>query len=173
MRSLIYIAAELLIAIGACSSLCAAPPSNTNAGPSQGDGASIELMTPKGTPRSIDFTTDEGTLMSVDVSPDGKWIAFDLLGQIYRMSAAGGRAECLTSGSGVALNFHPRFSSDGRDIAFISDRSGQANVWIMQADGTAPRLLFADPDHRYAMPIWARDGQSVLATRFAATPGQG
>src|SRR5581483_1892900 len=139
----------------------------------QGPGASPGFMRPKGIPRTIDFTTDEGTLMSVDVAPSGKWIAFDLLGHIYRVAARGGQAECLTSGSGVALNYHPRFSPDGREIAFISDRSGQANVWLMGADGSAPHPVFLDAEHRYATPVWSRDGQLIWATRFAATPGQG
>ena len=110
--------------------------------------------------------------MSVDASPDGRWIVFDLLGHIYRMPAGGGPAQCLTQGSGVALNMHPRFSPDGRDIAFVSDRSGQANVWIMAADGAEPRPLYLDIEHRYATPVWAPDGQSIIATRFAPTPGR-
>ena len=67
----------------------------------------------RGTTRDIDFDTSEGTWMSVDISFDGKWIVFDLLAHIYRMPASGGRAECLTQASGVALNSHPRFSPDG------------------------------------------------------------
>lgn len=138
----------------------------------QGLGAKRSVMAATGVSRVIDFRTDQGTLMSVDVSPDGRWIVFDLLGQIYRMPAAGGRALCLTQGSGVALNMHPRFSPDGREIAFVSDRSGQANVWIMGAEGSEPRLLYLDLEHRYATPLWAPDGQSIIATRFAPTPGR-
>lgn len=110
--------------------------------------------------------------MSVDASPDGRWIVFDLLGHIYRMPVAGGLAQCLTQGSGVALNMHPRFSPNGREIAFVSDRSGQANVWIMAADGADPRPLYLDAEHRYATPVWVADGQSIIATRFAPTPGR-
>src|SRR6202158_4751577 len=40
----------------------------------------------RGQTRDIDFDTSEGTWMNVDVSPDGKWIVFDLLGHIYRMA---------------------------------------------------------------------------------------
>jgi hypothetical protein len=67
----------------------------------------------RGKTRDIDFDTNEGTWMSLDVSPDGKWIVFDLLGHIYRVPAAGGKAECLTQDSGVALNMTPRYSPDG------------------------------------------------------------
>jgi Tol biopolymer transport system component len=151
-----------------------AVPSQVDRGVSgdQGVGAKPTVMAATGMPRVIDFRTDEGTLMSVDVSPDGRWIAFDLLGHIYRMPATGGRAQCLTQGSGVALNMQPRFSPDGREIAFVSDRSGQANVWVMALDGSAPRAVYLDDDHRYATPLWAPDGRSILATRFAPTPGQ-
>ena len=57
----------------------------------------------RGTTRDISFDTSDGTWMSVDISPDGKWIVFDLLAHIYRMPVAGGNAECLTQKSGVAL----------------------------------------------------------------------
>src|SRR5215471_9760434 len=61
----------------------------------------------RGKTRDVDFDTSEGTWMSVDISPDGKWIAFDLLAHIYRIPITGGKAECLTQASGVALNSHP------------------------------------------------------------------
>ena len=76
--------------------------------------------------------------MSVDVAPDGGWIAFDLLGQIYRIPIAGGQARSLTETSGPALNFHPAISPDGKRIAFASDRNGQLAIWTMNADGAGP-----------------------------------
>ena len=66
----------------------------------------------RGKTREIDFTTTEGTWMSSDISPDGKWIYFDLLGHVYRVSSSGGDAESLTQGSGVALNYQPRVSPE-------------------------------------------------------------
>src|SRR5690606_24554755 len=97
------------------------------------DGAAWEVTLARGRTRQIDFTTDEGTWMSVDVSPDGRWIVFDLLGHIYRVPMEGGEAEPLTQNSGVALNYHPAYSPDGQSIAFVSDRSGQLNLWVMDA----------------------------------------
>src|ERR1044072_4575020 len=63
---------------------------------------------------TVEFDTDEGTWMSCDVSPDGRTIALDLLGDIYRMPFAGGRAELLAGGA--SWEWQPRFSPDGRAI---------------------------------------------------------
>src|SRR2546422_11055197 len=69
--------------------------------------------------RKVEFTTDEGTWMSVDISPDGKTILFDLLGDIYRVGIAGGKAERVTPG--VGFDFAPRYSPDRRVIVFFRD----------------------------------------------------
>ena len=102
----------------------------------------------RGETRDIDFVTEEGTWLSVDISPDGQWIVMDLLGHIYRVPADGGEAQPLTQESGVAVNYHPRYSPDGRFIAFISDRKGQSNLWVMDADGENPTPVFTDPGAR-------------------------
>jgi len=127
---------------------------------------SWDITRPRGAVREVDFVTREGTWMSVDVSPDGKTIVFDLLAHLYRVGIDGGRAECITQQSGIAANFQPRYSRDGRQIAFISDRAGQNNLWIMEADGTRPRPVYPDLVSRHAEPAWSADGRSLFATRF-------
>ena len=115
--------------------------------------------------RDIDFTTSEGTWMSGDLSPDRTWIAFDLLGHIYRMPAAGGEATALTQNSGVALNFQPRISPDGKTIAFITDRRGQYNLWVMNADGSNQRPVFTDLNATALEPAWTPDGNYIVVTQ--------
>lgn len=124
---------------------------------------------PRGTTREIEFMTEEGTSMSVDISPDGRWIIFDLLGHIYRMPAGGGDAYCLTQDSGVAMNFHPRYSPDGRQIAFISDRSGQEGLWVMGVDGSTPQPIAIDAEARFLEPAWSRDGAELFVTKRLQT----
>ena len=132
----------------------------------------VTLAPPAGATRTVDFTTDEGTGMSVDVAPDGSWLAFDLLGHVYRVPIGGGEATAITQNSGPALNFHPAISPDGKRIAFVSDRNGQLNVWTMAADGTDPKLVFGDLDTRFLQPAWAPDGKSIVAVRLFRTPGR-
>jgi Tol biopolymer transport system component len=127
----------------------------------------------RGKTREIDFTTSEGTRTAVDISPDGTWIAFDLLGHIYRMPAAGGEAQVLTQNSGVALNFQPRISPDGRTIAFITDRRGQYNLWLMDADGSNPRPVFSDLNATAVEPAWTPDGNYIVVRRGGRGGGGG
>ncbi|MFW6201150.1 MAG: hypothetical protein ACOC8B_01110, partial [Gemmatimonadota bacterium] len=129
------------------------------------EGGDWDVTRARGETREIEFTTDEGTWLSVDVSPDGRWVVFDLLGHIYRMPADGGEAEPLTQGSGVALNYHPRFSPDGDRIAFVSDRGGQNDLWVMDADGGDPRAVFEDRGVRVSTPAWTPDGRYIVVQR--------
>src|SRR5687768_3919806 len=89
--------------------------------------------------RDVRITTTTGTWMNVDVSPDGREVAFDLLGDIYVMPIGGGEARSLTSG--IAWDMQPRFSPNGRWIAFTSDRESGDNIWIMNRDGSDPRQV--------------------------------
>lgn len=127
--------------------------------------ATWDVTQPRGRTRDIAFTTSEGTWMSVDVSPDGQWLVFDLLGHIYRIPVGGGEATALTQNSGIAINTHPRLSPDGRLIAFISDRRGQNNLWVMNADGSNPRPIFTENYVRAVTPAWTADGQFIVVTR--------
>ena len=77
---------------------------------------------------TLSFEATEGTLISVDVSPNGKTIAFDLLGHIYLMPSNGGKAEAITKGS--SWNMFPRFSPNGEKILFTSDRGGSDDLWV-------------------------------------------
>ena len=62
--------------------------------------------------KTVNFSTDEGTWMNLDVSPDGKTIVFDLLGDIYTMPISGGKAKVLRQG--LAYEVQPRFSPNGK-----------------------------------------------------------
>ena len=114
--------------------------------------------------RTISFETTEGTQMNVDVSPDGGTILFDLLGDIYTVPRTGGTATRLTSG--MAMDLQPVFSPDGRRILFVSDRSGNENLWTINADGTNPTPVTTDRgSFNFDNPEWSPDGEYVLVQK--------
>jgi Tol biopolymer transport system component/imidazolonepropionase-like amidohydrolase len=108
----------------------------------------------------ITFETDEATWINLDLSPDGRWIVFDLLGNIYRIPFEGGTAELLSGG--VAFDQQPRFSPDGSKIAFTSDRSGADNIWIMDDDGTNPKQITRETERLPGSPYWTPDGEYLV-----------
>jgi imidazolonepropionase-like amidohydrolase/Tol biopolymer transport system component len=116
-----------------------------------------------GPSRLVEFDTDEGTWMSVDVSPDGGTLVFDLLGDIYTMPIAGGPAR-LVSG-GVSWEVQPRWSPDGRLIAFTSDRDGGDNIWVMEPDGSNRRQVTKETNRLVNSPSWTPDGQYVVVRK--------
>ncbi|HZH91476.1 MAG TPA: amidohydrolase family protein [Pyrinomonadaceae bacterium] len=111
----------------------------------------------------VEFDTDEGTWMSCDVSPDGRRIVFDLLGDIYHMSIDGGRAELLSGG--VSWESQPRYSPDGKSIVFTSDRDGGDNIWLMDADGRNRRQLTKETLRLVNSPAWMPDSQYVVVRK--------
>ena len=85
------------------------------------DSTKKEKKEKKGLPlepgRTLEFTAEEGSWISLDVSPDGKTIVFDLLGDLYSMPIRGGSATRLTNG--MAYDVQPRFSPNGERVVFI------------------------------------------------------
>jgi Tol biopolymer transport system component/imidazolonepropionase-like amidohydrolase len=111
----------------------------------------------------VEFETDEGTWMTVDVSPDGKWIVFDLVGDIYLLSSTGGEAKQLTSGTGYDVQ--PRFSPDGKKISFTSDRDGLDNLWIMDIDGKNLKQITKEKERQVNNGIWTPDGMYLIGRK--------
>lgn len=117
--------------------------------------------------RQLALETTSGTWMSLDVSPDGQRILFDLLGDLHAMPVSGGRAVQITEGLG--FDAQPTFSPDGRWLAFVSDRSGADNLWVMRDDGSdARQVTFGDDDTVLVSPSWSRDGKGLFASRYRA-----
>ena len=78
----------------------------------EGEPDSLGNALPMEPTRTVAFTTDEGTWLSLDVSPDGKTIIFELLGDLYTLPYRGGKATRITSG--MAFDSQPSYSPDGK-----------------------------------------------------------
>ena len=118
---------------------------------------------PPGPSKKVTITTDEGTWMNLDLSPDGKTIIFDLLGDIYSIPITGGKATLLAGGK--AWEIQPRFSPDGKEISFTSDRDGADNIWIMNADGSDKQALTKETFRLLNNASWTPDGQYLVARK--------
>ncbi|MFK7829485.1 MAG: amidohydrolase family protein [Congregibacter sp.] len=112
---------------------------------------------------AMSFATSEGSWLSVDVSPDGETLYFDLLGDLYSLPIAGGAAAAITRGPG--FDSQPRVSPDGRWLAFISDRDGSDNLWIVRVDGSEMRKLSDEQQWDLISPSWTPDGNYLLVSR--------
>ena len=118
--------------------------------------------------REVRFSTSEGTWMSVDISPDGSTIAFDLMGDIYTIPAAGGKATAVTKG--IAYETHPRFSPDGKKILFTSDRTGSDNIWYIDMEKKDTVQLTKERVEDFPSAIWTPDGEYIIATKGRRIP---
>ena len=95
------------------------------------------------------------------VSPDGEQILFAHRGDIWQVSSRGGQARRLT--------FHPadesmpRWSPDGQSVAFVSERTGSRQVFVLDRDQPSPRQITWHTEG-YALQGWFPDGRHLLVT---------
>ena len=160
--------AALLIV--ACTAVMAAQKKDTKkaALPEKPKDPAAAINTPRPDGRKVTFETTEATWASVDVTPDGRTLVFDMLGDIYTMPIEGGEARAISRGP--AYDHHPRVSPDGRTISFTSDEGGMENLWLMDADGKNRRALTDGKDAYVRSAAWTPDGNYLVAKREDAKP---
>lgn len=152
----------LSLSLGAAAALAQAPAATA-----------WNVNQPPGSARSVPLNVkSSGTWMSVDVSPDGRRLVFDLLGDLYVMPIEGGKATPLTSS--IAWEMQARWSPDGQQLLFMSDAGGGDNVWVMKADGSGARAVTKEDFRLLNNPVWHPSGQYVLARKhYSGTRSMG
>jgi Tol biopolymer transport system component/imidazolonepropionase-like amidohydrolase len=161
MASRLAFTAAISGALGLGLGLLASAQENKTDDPGQ-QGLPLEVA------KVLEIDVDEGTWMSVDVSPDGRTLLFDLLGDLYTLPIEGGAATPIMGGT--SFESQPRYSPDGKTIAFLSDRSGVENLWIADPDGRNPRAVSKDRTTRsgpqlMASPSWTPDGEYLIVSK--------
>ncbi|MBA6288391.1 amidohydrolase family protein [Colwellia sp. MB3u-4] len=121
------------------------------------------VNSPQGEFTSAKIDVRQGTWMNVDISPDGKTLVFDLLGDIYTLPIEGGEASALMTD--IAWQMQPRFSPDGKHIAFTSDEDGGDNLWVMKADGSAGKAISSETFRLLNSPAWSPDGNYIVGRK--------
>src|SRR5947208_5434809 len=113
------------------------------------------------------------------LSPDGKWVAYTVstpslqdnrnFARIWVAEVATGRSRPLTSGPGS--DRQPRWSPDGKSVAFISTREGGAQVWLLPIAGGDARKVSSLPDGA-SDPLWLPDASGLLVVSDIKWPVQ-
>lgn len=109
---------------------------------------------------------------------NGNMIAFVYAGDIWTVAASGGTARRLTSHAGLEL--FPKFSPDGRWIAFSAEYDGTRQIYVVSSDGGEPRQLTFHNDVGALPPRggwdnralgWTPDGKNIVfrANRVGAS----
>ncbi len=113
------------------------------------------------------------------LSPDGKWVAYTVTEpslkdnrgstRIWLAEVANGSARQLTAGP--ASDRQPRWSPDGRTLAFVSTRANGAQLWVLPVAGGEARRLTSLADGVFD-PLWLPDGTGLIVTSDIKWPAE-
>ncbi len=95
----------------------------------------------------------------LDVSPDGTTLVFSVHGDLWTMPASGGEGRRLTSGP--ENDEWPRYSPDGRKIAYQSDKSGNSDIWLLDL-ATGKKTQLTDHKSDDFFHAWSPDGRRIV-----------
>lgn len=161
----------LFMAVALCATVVAQSPSPaTDRG--KAEPKKWDVNAPPGDAETLVIDTRTGTWMSVDVSPDGRTLVFDLLGDLYVLPIEGGEARALTHS--IAWEMQARFSPDGKRLLYMSDAGGGDNAWVMSADGSGARAITNEDFRLVNNPVWHPGGDYVAVRKhFTGTRSLG
>ena len=111
------------------------------------------------------------------LSPDGKWVAYTVstpslednrnVSRVWVVEVATGKSRQLTGGPGS--DRQPRWSPDGKTLAFVSTRDSGAQVWVLPIAGGDARKVSHVPDG-VSDPLWLPDGSGLLVVSDVKWP---
>ncbi len=132
----------------------------------------LDVATGRTNEIKIDINTDEkeneervvtvtDEVDNFDISPSGRRAAISVRGQILTIATERGDISRVNPDQMASRNQLPKWSFDGKWIAFQSDRSGRDEIWISDPEGRTPKKI-TDFDNEKGAPLWTPDSKSLL-----------
>ena len=108
------------------------------------------------------WTNTSKLITSFDLSPDGKRATFSARGDVYTVPAKEGAIRNLTRTPGIREE-NVAWSPDGKWIAYLSDRTGEEEIYLTPQDGMGKevRITTDGSMHRF-QPVWSPDSKKLL-----------
>src|SRR5215471_1090317 len=134
----------------------------------------LDVASGKTTEIKLDITTDEkenevevvtvrNEVDSFDLSPSSQRAVISAKGQLFTIATNRGDITRVAPDNMASRNQSPRWSPDGKHVAFISDRSGREELWMSDPDGGSLKKI-SDVDSEKGALVWAPDSTLLLYT---------
>jgi Tol biopolymer transport system component len=127
------------------------------------DAADFDPASLKLSPARTTLVKASRQLLDLEVSPDGEWLVYrtgDARQDIYIARSDGSGERQVTDDA--AKDWRPRWSPDGRRLAFYSNASGNYQIWVANRDGSGRMRLTNVPTGRVIEPVWSPDGSEII-----------
>jgi tricorn protease len=106
------------------------------------------------------FVEPDEYVTDFEVSPKGRRVAFCSRGDLALVPVEEGRTIVLTNTSGVREKF-PRWSQDGKSLAYISDTGGEEEIYVVDVPGGEPEQITKGTGNWKYPPVWSPDGKKL------------
>jgi tricorn protease len=108
------------------------------------------------------WANTSGLVTAYDISPEGNRAVFSARGDVYTVPAKDGSIRNLTQTPGIRENY-ATWSPDGRWIAYLSDRTGEQELYLMPQDGMGKEIRITTDGTMFRMPpVWSPDSKKLL-----------
>ncbi len=107
------------------------------------------------------FKKVDKNISNYEIAPDGKRALFGAHGDVFTVPQKHGITRNLTHSAGIH-DRNSKWSPDGKWIAFISDRSGEDEIYIIQHDGGEPVQVTNDAETYKYQILWSPDSKKIL-----------
>jgi tricorn protease len=111
----------------------------------------------------VDVEMINNELDSFDLSPSGRRAVISTRGQILTIATDRGDITRVSPDSMASRNQSPKWSPDGKYVAFVSDRSGRDEIWLCDPDGGNLKKI-TNLDNEKGTLLWTPDSKSLLYT---------